>query len=312
MTVLPLLNLDYDFEDFEPGSEKSEGEEFDKVQKEGFAKQGNSTQQEVKNASYDSKNNPHLLISEHGNVDSDIKNKVINVAEIEGIDDEEEEKEPPQIENFSSIEGHHQAEEHSIPNKTNSRLGLVSLTPVDKKDQDNFQNYTKNFGSIDNEGEKSRDQELLSMMEDTMKKEGFDHDFDFELQNEEVGGVNLSPKEEEKHPQMILAEGSIEHDFHMAKPSTEKDEIITQDKLAKTLYDHSGQKVDKEIHLNLKNYSRVITKEHKIDTNPVKTTKNQFQKEVIEISQTPTSMILDSNTIVDSEQKRMLITQNYR
>ena len=42
------------------------------------------------------------------------------------------------------------------------------------------------------------------------------------------------------------------------------------------------------------------------------TTKNKIHQEIINLSQTPSSGLGGSKTIVDSEQKRMLITQNYR
>lgn len=153
--------------------------------------------EETKHDFEDSKTNPHLLISEHGQQVEDIKNKVIKIADLEGFDapDDREDYKKIDLERFDSTEGHHQDEEHTIPKKTNSRLGIVALTPVENLPNQENKYDCHAFDSIETKplNDQSRDQELLNIMENTLKKDdeqNSSHSFDFEVQHEEVGGAH--------------------------------------------------------------------------------------------------------------------------
>lgn len=302
--------IDYEFDDFESNSDpKGSHKEAHAEKKFDLEK----SRPEIN----DSNANPPLLVSEHGQQVEDIKNKVIHIADIEGFEatDEDEEileNKPIQLKRLDSTEGHHQEEQHTVIRRNKSKLGIVALTPVDglPKQENIYVNHAMESIEAKPLNDQSRDQELLSIMENTMKKEenDFNHSFDFEPQHEEAGGANNCPVEEVKAKPLPWVESSIEHQFNPIQPSTEQEEDIVRDTNSRPVQDHSGQIVPKEKmpakpQLNLPKYEKNMEKSSEIGTNPVQTTKNQLKQEIIEISQTPSSMVIGAKTIHDSEQK---------
>lgn len=199
----------------------------------------------------DSKTNPHNLISEHGHHIDDIKNKVLDVEELEHFEDSTENlkkninfskfSKPPQEEN-----------KYQLPSNSYSKFSKEFSTPaehtpavVDKlKNTIVFQEFE---AETKPRNDQSRDEELLEIIDKNLNQD-FENSLDFVNDNQEVGGAHQIGMEETKSKSKPLIESPANHKFQQEKELTSsdknKDEEYTQDQVAKTLISHSGQIIE--------------------------------------------------------------------
>ena len=229
-----------------------------------------------------------------------LKIKVIKVKDLEGL---EESKENSKL--ISSKNEESSRPQYEFPSKSPSIISNNLQKEINDKrnnseikNENNAYEFQPEEARFKQKNDQSRDEELYGIVEKSLNEnDDFQHSFDFEIiNNQEAGGAHKMTEEETKTKFQPMEEDPIKNqNFHYAKETTEKDldEEQTQDLMAKTLNDHSGQRIETGV-VN-------IGGNHKI---PTLTAKNKIRPEVIELSKTPTSGIEEAaKTIVDSEQK---------